>query len=104
MVVMTLFGVFAGNDPDAYLQFENWLGRNLDFIRGHGGRANWTDYVDSLGWIGSELSSLDVPIYWSIPMIVQGATLTEAAMGGYNQHYLAAAEALLAASEGPAKI
>jgi beta-mannanase len=88
--------VYCGNDPDAVLQFEAWLGRNVDAILGYTGAASWADYDGSVGWAVGLWSQIDRPVYWSVPLIPEGATLEEAAQGSYNHHYLAAAQTLAA--------
>src|ERR1700742_870871 len=43
-------GAFVGNSPSDLRQFEHWLGRPVDQITAHTGRANWKDWVDSIRW------------------------------------------------------
>jgi len=94
---MTSIGAFVGNEPDAVGAFEDWLGRDVDFVRAHGGRENWSDFNGSLGWLAYQFEKIDAPIYWTVPMIVKGATLAKGATGAYNQYYAEAAKTLLAA-------
>jgi Ca2+-binding RTX toxin-like protein len=101
---MTAISAFVGNDAAGVRAFEDWLGRELDFVRAHGGRESWADFNGSLGWLASQFESVDAPIYWSVPMIVKGATLAQAATGAYNAQYAQAARTLLAAGADQDKI
>lgn len=89
-----LMGVYCGNDPKAILQFENWLGSKVDGVLGYTGGASWADYDGSVGWAADLWRSIDRPVFWSVPLIPKGASLSEAARGDYNDHYRKAAETL----------
>jgi hypothetical protein len=92
------FGVFIGNQPLEVLNFEAWLGRQVDAVLSFTGAANWTDYEGSVGWAAySVWGQVDRPVYWSIPLIPNGATLAEAATGAYNEHYRKVAQVLVRA-------
>ncbi|MDR7038600.1 hypothetical protein J2X36_003370 [Methylobacterium sp. BE186] len=95
---MTAVGIFEGNDPSDVERFEAWFGGKPDFIRAHGGRADWSDYVNSLSWLAGQFSNLKLPLYWNVPMFANGGTLEEAASGAYDTYYVQAAQRLLAAS------
>ena len=41
-------GAFVGNNPADLIQFEKWLGKPVDQIAVHTGRANWADWVGSI--------------------------------------------------------
>lgn len=91
-----LLGVFVGNKPAGVVNFEAWLGRQVDGILGYTGDANWTDYDGSVGWAAHSVwGQIDRPVFWSIPLLAKGATLAEAATGAYNEHYRKAAEILV---------
>lgn len=89
-----LLGVYCGNDPKAILQFEDWLGRKVDGILGYTGGADWADYDGSVNWAADLWRAVDRTVFWSVPLIPKGASLTEAARGDYNGHYRKAAETL----------
>jgi hypothetical protein len=89
-----LVGVYCGNDPNAVLQFEGWLGRRVDGILGYTGNASWSDYDGSVGWAVGLWKNIDRRVFWSVPLIPTGATLEAAAAGDYNDHYLRAARTL----------
>jgi hypothetical protein len=91
----TLLGAYTGNDPSEIINFENWLGRNVDGVLGYTGGANWADYDGSVGWAAGLWSQIDRPVFWSVPLIPKGATLAEAATGAYNDHYRKAAQTLV---------
>lgn len=89
-----MLGVYVGNDPQAVLDFEAWLGCEVDGVLGYTGNADWADYDGSVGWAASLWSAIDRRVLWSVPLIPWGATLDEAATGAYNDHYLQAAQTL----------
>lgn len=90
------FGVFIGNKPADVINFEVWLGRQVDAVLSFTGAANWKDYEGSVGWAAySVWGQVDRPVYWSIPLIPNGATLAKAATGAYNHHYRKVAETLV---------
>jgi len=89
-----LLGVYCGNDPDAILQFEQWLGRKVDGILGYTGGANWDDFDGSVPWAVRLWSNIDRRVLWSVPLIPKGASLDAAAKGDYDEHYRRAAQQL----------
>ncbi|CAN7290771.1 glycosyl hydrolase [Phenylobacterium sp. LjRoot225] len=91
------FGVYAGNNVYDILAFEKWVGREVDSVAVHTGRASWTDWNGSISWAIKNFSSLDRDVTLSIPMFANEGNLVDAADGDYNGHYLAAAKKLLAA-------
>jgi hypothetical protein len=87
-------GVYVGNDPSDLAPFESFLGRKVDGFLGYTGNGNWADYDGSVGWATDTFGSLDRPVFWSVPLIPDDASLEEAASGAYNDHYIAAAQTL----------
>lgn len=86
-----LLGVYCGNDPDAVLQYERWLGRKTEGILGYTGGANWEDFDGSVPWAMGLWRKIDRRVLWSVPLIPKGASLEEAAKGAYDDHYRKAA-------------
>lgn len=87
-------GAYVGNSPSNLRQFEDWLGRPVDKITAHTGRANWKDWVGSVKW-GVELwSPLNKPICWTIPMFADQGNLHDASAGAYQNFYEQAARIL----------
>ena len=84
----------VGNSPSDLRRFEDWLGRPVDVITAHTGRANWKDWVTSISWSIRLWSPLDKPICWTIPMFADGGSLSEAAAGKYQDYYEQAAKML----------
>jgi Ca2+-binding RTX toxin-like protein len=82
---MTENGVFVGNSPSEVLKFEQWLGGPVDSVLGYIGNANWSDFTS--GWADGLWSELDRPINWSVPLIVNGTNLAEAASGAYDGYW-----------------
>lgn len=85
---------YVGNSPAELRQFETWLGRPVDQIAAHTGRANWNDWVGSIRWSVQLWSPLDKPIRWTIPMFIDGGSLADAAAGKYQNQYAQAARIL----------
>lgn len=85
---------YVGNSPDELRQFESWLGRPVDQIAAHTGRADWRDWLGSIRWSVQLWSPLDKPIRWTIPMFADGGTLAGAAAGEYQNQYEQAARIL----------
>lgn len=78
-------GVYDGNDASAVTAFEQWLGRPVDGVLAYVGDQGWSDY--DAGWAVDLWSQIDRPVFWSVPLIPNGATLQEAATGAYDDHY-----------------
>ncbi|MGJ4931209.1 glycoside hydrolase family 26 protein [Bradyrhizobium sp. HKCCYLS2038] len=87
-------GAYVGNSPSEVTVFERWLGRPIDQIVAHTGRANWKDWVDSLRWSMGLWSPLHKPICWTIPLFADGGSLSDAAAGTYRAYYEQAAQML----------
>lgn len=87
-------GAFVGNNPADLIQFEKWLGKPVDQIAVHTGRANWADWVGSIKWSLDSWTPLNKPIAWTIPLFVEGGTLQDAAVGKYRKYYEQAAKIL----------
>ena len=87
-------GVYVGASPTGLLQFEAWLGHEVDYIAAHTGRANWWDWDNSINWTVGLWATTDRDVRWTIPMFANGSTLAQAAAGAYDSHYLLAAQRL----------
>jgi hypothetical protein len=87
-------GAYVGNSPPDLLRFERWLGKPVDQIAAHTGRANWTDWVSSIKWSMELWTPLNKPIAWTIPLFADGGTLQDAAAGSYRPYYQQAAQIL----------
>ena len=100
--LMTLLGVYVGNDPQKVLAFEAWLGRSVDFCSVYIGEASWDDFTGSVSYALARFADLPRPIIWSVPLIPKVASLTHAASGSYDQYYRnAAATIARARSDSP---
>jgi beta-mannanase len=84
----------VGNSASELRQFENWLGRPVDQIPAHTGRADWNDWIGSIKWAVELWSPLNKPICWTIPMFADQGNLHEAATGAYQDYYKQAARTL----------
>ncbi|MEH3123719.1 MAG: glycosyl hydrolase [Sphingomonas phyllosphaerae] len=96
--------VYIGNYPADLVAYELWLGKRTDGVQLHTGRAGWGDWGSSIGWLVALWKGVDRPIYWSIPLIAQGATLADAGAGKYNSNYVAAARTLAQGYPNASKI
>jgi hypothetical protein len=90
-------GVYAGNYAWQVLAYEKWLGREVDSVAVHTGRASWADWDGSISWAIKSFASLARDKTLTIPLISNEGNLAAAAHGDYNSHYLAAAQKLAAA-------
>jgi hypothetical protein len=97
-------GAYAGNSASEMKQFENWLGRPVDQIVAHTGRANWKDWVDSIRWSVDLWLPFDKPICWTIPLFADSGSLSDAAAGRYQSYYEQAARTLSATRPSDAVI
>ncbi len=93
---MDAIGVFVGNSVSGVKEFESWLGRDVDYVAAHTGRANWSDWEGSIGYSINLWKTTDADLRWSIPMFADGGSLKDAATGTYDDHYLKAAKLLAA--------
>ena len=101
---MTRLGAYLGASPKDVLQFEAWLGRDVDYLQIQTGRANWWDYENSISWSAAQLVQLNKPIYWTIPMFANGGKLADAAAGAYTDHWVEAAKTILATRPNDSQI
>lgn len=99
-----LRSVYVGNDVPDLHAYEAWLGRRTDGVQLHTGRAGWSDWLSSIGWLADRWHGVDRTIFWSIPLFAEGATLEEASAGAYNDRYVAAARVLAAARPAPERV
>jgi hypothetical protein len=92
--------IHVGNDPAALTRFEAWLGCPVDGVAVHGGQANWADWTGSIGYQIALWRDVHRRLYWSIPLIPEGATLADAARGTFDSRYRAAAASIAARTAG----
>jgi hypothetical protein len=93
-----LLVTYMANEPPELPKVEQWLGRPLDGIQVHTGGANWADWESSIAWEVELWKNIARPIFWSVPLMPEGSSLSEAAAGQYDSHYRKAAKLLAAAS------
>lgn len=95
--------IYVGNDlgaPTELHRFEAWLGCPVKGVSVHSGQANWADWQGSIGYALSLWNGSGRQLYWSVPLIPEGAILAEAARGAYDARYVAAAKVILAGTFG----
>ena len=76
----------------------------MEGILGFTGYANWSDFEGSVPYAMNIWNNIDRPVFWTIPLIVTGATLDDAAAGLFDSHYTAAATSLAVFRPGDAQI
>jgi hypothetical protein len=91
-----LLVVAVGNDPADADRFEAWLGRPLDGVQLHNGRADWADWLGSIGWLIDLWADRSRTIFWSIQLLPNGADLAQGAAGTYDGYYAEAARQIAA--------
>ncbi len=81
-----LRGVSAGDSAAAVRKYEQWMakvrpGFRVDGVLASVGDASWTDYERSAARsVSANLwGGIDRPVFWSVPLIPRGASLTQAA-------------------------
>lgn len=97
---MGSFGVYVGNDPSNVAQFEQWSGMSAGHVMHYLNQNSWAEFDSSIPWATSLWTDLDKPVLWSVPLIVNGSTLEQAAAGAYRDNWLRAAEALASTRAG----
>lgn len=94
------FGVMVGNDRNDLEEFEQWVGRDVDWVGLSTGRANWSDWTTSIGSLLHGWGDVDAKVRWTVPMFANEGNLADAAAGKYNSHYVNAAKQFAAAYSG----
>jgi Ca2+-binding RTX toxin-like protein len=98
---MTLHGVYGGTSTGGVLAYENWLGAESGMILTHLDMRDWDKFEGSAaGYARDVWSQIDRPVLWSIPLVVQGASLELGATGAYNAHFLKVAQWINSYSTG----
>jgi len=95
-------GLAVGNDPAAFAKALAWSGGAVTAVTVFVGQRSWSDFEGGAAYEVNLWRSRPETKFWSIPLIVKGAKLSDAGAGAYNSHYAATARMLAAASpEGP---
>lgn len=96
--------IHVGNDPAALRRFEAWLGCPVDGVAAHGGQANWADWSGSIGYQIMVWRDSHRRLFWSVPLIPDGASLDDAAHGAFDRRYVVAATMIASHTAGAATI
>jgi len=96
--------VHVGNDPAALQRFEAWLGCPVEGVSVHSGQADWNDWIGSIGYQLNLWQDAHRRLYWSVPLIPEGASLDDAAGGAFDARYRTAAETIASHTAGAAPI
>ncbi|MGU3316914.1 glycosyl hydrolase [Sphingomonas sp. M6A6_1c] len=96
----TALVVHVGNDPADLRRFEAWLGCPVAGVAIHTGQANWQDWSGSIGFQLNRWSDTHRTLYWSVPLIPEGANLSAAAAGRYSDRYAQAARDIVSGVTG----
>jgi hypothetical protein len=79
---MSNLGVYVGNYPQRVYEFESWMGGKVDQILAFIGHQSWADFTGCAEWAADTVwNQIDRPVIWSVPLIVNGANLGDAAAG-----------------------
>ncbi|MDO7844630.1 glycosyl hydrolase [Sphingomonas immobilis] len=84
--------LFVGNTVAELTNARSWLGEDLRNITVFGNNSNWDALKSSLNYVYNVFKGQNVDHIWSVPLIVQGATLSNAVAGDYDAQYLAIAK------------
>ncbi|MFC3127704.1 glycosyl hydrolase [Pseudoroseomonas globiformis] len=102
---MTALGVYVDNNRQHVYSFEQWLGREVDFVHGVIGFQSWDDYISSASWsVNSLWKNLGRDVHWSVPLISKDGNLWDAAQGDYKHYYEKVAQTILSGTPGTDKI
>jgi hypothetical protein len=78
-------GVYVSNKTEHLDTFEAWLGRRVSLVGVFVGERDWQDF--NAVWLLDLWKAKGRELHWSIPLLVEGATLANAAAGDYDRHY-----------------
>ena len=106
----TLLGFYADDSAGKFQAVDAWLGRPMDFASIHSGQASESDFLNSVAYVlwSNQYTTVNAAgvagsRVLSVPLIWQGATLSAAAAGAYNDDYAQVAQTILAnIAAGPA--
>ncbi|WP_406857049.1 DUF4214 domain-containing protein [Alsobacter sp. KACC 23698] len=100
---MVALSAYVGNDASDLAAFSHWLGRPVDHVLFYLNDWNWAAFDSSVPWAADLWKGSGADVIWSVPLVVQGASLEQAAAGAFDGHYKLAANALAqsADSSGP---
>lgn len=91
---MSMFGAYLGNHPANLPAYEEWLGRPLDTVLSYLDQSSWQAFENSIPWGIDLWSAADRPVIWGVPLVVDGSSLSDAALGAFDHHYRSAASAI----------
>lgn len=100
-----MLGVYGENSMRRVLEFEAWLGRKVDVILCTVDFYKWENYryVD---WLSRTVYGErgDRRLIYDVPIIINGASYSEARAGGYDDHWQCLAESIISNNPGDYEI
>jgi hypothetical protein len=100
-----LLGVYGENSLQRVLDFEAWLGREVDLILCTVDYQKWENYRYA-DWLSKTVYGArgNRRLVYDVPIIIQGATYAEAKTGAYDDHWQCLAKSLLSNNQGEYEI
>jgi hypothetical protein len=102
--LMVALGAYVGNDPSDFAAFSQWLGRPVDKVLFYLNDWSWAAFDSSVPWATALWKDAGADVIWSVPLVVQGSSLEQAAAGAFDSHYRLAAKALAQSAQGDGPI
>ncbi|MCC6354673.1 MAG: hypothetical protein IT577_12360 [Verrucomicrobiae bacterium] len=100
-----LLGVYGDNSMRHVLDFERWLGRQVDVILCTIDFNKWENYRYA-DWLSQTVYGArgERRLVYDVPIIIQGASYAEAKSGAYDDHWRCLAQSILANNTGTYEI
>lgn len=105
VAVEPLLGVYGGNSMQRVLDFEAWLGRPVDVILCTVDFHQWENYRYA-DWLSKTVYGArgERRLVYDVPIIINGASYTEAKTGAYDSHWQTLAQSIVANNPGEYEI
>lgn len=96
-----LLGVYGGNSMNHVLDFEQWLGREVDGILCTVDYRTWENYRHA-DWLSHTVygNRGQRRLIYDVPIIIEGANYKTAKTGAYDSHWKSLAESIIANNPG----
>ena len=96
-----LLGVYGENSMQRVLDFEAWLGREVDLILCTVDFQKWENYRYA-DWLSQTVYGArgQRRLVYDVPIIIQGASYAEAKTGAYDDHWRCLAQSILSNNPG----
>ncbi|MFC5067810.1 glycosyl hydrolase [Flaviflagellibacter deserti] len=88
------FGIYVNSAADGPA-YEAWLGAPADQVMLMLRRENWANFINYISSDAAAASVIGRPFHWSVPNMVNGTTLAQAAAGNFDAYYVQAAQQIV---------